>query len=81
MHYFEPTILSKALLVIAVMVTLGGCASSAPPALQWWRVGECIIVYDNRDEHRHMVVAGGHQCDIKRQDLTNAHGITRATTR
>jgi hypothetical protein len=78
MHYFEPTILSKALLVFAVMVTLGGCASAH--ALQWWRVGDCLVLYDEREENRHMVVAG-QQCDIKRQDLTNAHGITRATAR
>jgi hypothetical protein len=80
MHYFEPTILSKALLVIAIMVALGGCASSAPSALQWWRVGDCLVLYDEREANRHMVVAG-QQCDIKRQDLTNAHGVTRAPAR
>lgn len=80
MHDFEWTTLSKALLVIAVMVILSGCASSEPSALQWWRVGDCLVLYDEREANRHMVVAG-HQCDIKRQELTNAHGTTRATTR
>jgi hypothetical protein len=78
MHYFEPTILRKALLVIAVTGTLSGCVS-APPTLQWWRVGDCLVLYDERED-RHMVVAG-HQCDIRRQDLTNAHGVTRANSR
>jgi hypothetical protein len=80
MHYFEPTILAKALLVLSVMATVGGCASSQPAALQWWRVGDCLVVYDEREEHRHMVVAG-HLCDIKRQELTNAHGTMRSTAR
>jgi hypothetical protein len=81
MDDFKPTAFSTALLALAALVALSGCASSEPPALQWWRVGECLVVYDDRDANRHMVVAGNHQCDIKRQDLTNAHGTTRATTR
>jgi hypothetical protein len=80
MHYFELTIVGKTLLVVAIVVSLGGCAASTP-AVQWWRVGECLVVYDDRDENRHVVVAGGQQCDIKRQDLTNGHGVTRATSR
>jgi hypothetical protein len=74
MHYFEPTILRKALLVGAMVASLGGCAA-APPAVQWWRVGECLVVYDDREENRQMVVAGGNHCEIKRQDLTSGHGV------
>jgi len=79
MHYFEPTILRKTLLVAAIVMSLGGCVA-APPAVQWWRVGECLVVFDDRDENRQMVVAGGHQCEIKRQDLTPGHGV-RASSR
>lgn len=80
MHYFElQSILSKTLVMIGIMVTLGGCASSAP-SLQWWRVGDCLVLYDDRDDNRHMVVAG-HRCDVKRQDLTTGHGVTRASSR
>jgi hypothetical protein len=80
MRDFKPTAFSTAFLTIAALVTLSGCASSEPPALQWWRVGECLVVYDDRDANRHMVVAG-RQCDIKRQELTNGHGVSRANGR
>ncbi|HEY7648896.1 MAG TPA: hypothetical protein VID04_07805 [Methylomirabilota bacterium] len=80
MRYFEPNIFAKALLVISALATVGGCASTPPSALQWWRVGDCLVVYDDRVENRHMVVAG-HQCDIKRQEMTDDHGVTRTSSR
>jgi hypothetical protein len=54
------------------VMSLVGCASP----LQWWRAGNCIVIYDTRDESRQLLVAG-QQCDIKRQDLQAVYGSGR----
>jgi hypothetical protein len=66
----------KALMtVLAVLVTLIGVAACASP-MQWWRVGNCVVIYDTRAESRQLLAAG-QQCDIKRQELPAVYGSAR----
>ncbi|MGH7334693.1 MAG: hypothetical protein ACREKS_18500 [Candidatus Rokuibacteriota bacterium] len=78
MNHFRlsPTLI-KTLLFIGIAVALVGCASSD---LQWWRVGNCLVLYEERDETRQIVVAG-EQCDIKRQEMPRGHGMARSPWR
>lgn len=62
----------KALVTLAAVTTLAGCASP----MQWWRVGNCVVIYDTRSENRQILVAG-QQCDIKREELPSLYGSAR----
>lgn len=58
----------KVVLVALVMVAaLTGCTSS----MQWWRVGNCLVIYDTRNE-THQIVVAGQQCEIKREEMAAA---------
>ncbi|PYM84374.1 MAG: hypothetical protein DME06_01025 [Candidatus Rokuibacteriota bacterium] len=67
------------LLSIGTLVILGGCAR--PPAMQWWRVGTCLVLYEPakpepvKDERQIIVV--GQACDIKREALSGQGAVTR----
>ena len=63
------------IVVFATFVTFIGVAGCASP-MQWWRVGNCVVIYDTRNESRQLVVAG-QQCDIKREELPAVYGSTR----
>jgi hypothetical protein len=64
---------------IVTLAILGGCAR--PPAMQWWRVGTCLVLYEPargepaKDERQIVVV--GQACDIKREALNGQGVITR----
>lgn len=64
--------LLKVLTMLATVTSLAGCVSS----MQWWRVGNCVVIYDTRAESRQIVVAG-QQCDIKRDELPVLYGSKR----
>jgi hypothetical protein len=64
-------LLIKLLVVIGLIVSLPACVNS----MRWWRVGTCLVIYDNRDESQKLLVAG-QQCDIKREDLPAGSGTT-----
>lgn len=71
-----PSSLIKTLLVIAIVALLLGCA----PSVQWWRVGDCLVLYENGKDGQRIVVAG-QQCDIKREDLLRGQGMARSSWR
>jgi len=56
-----------------VAVFCVGCA--AKPATQWWRVGTCLVLYDQTTDEKQLV-AVGQGCDIKRDTIT-AQGIVK----
>ncbi|OLC37218.1 MAG: hypothetical protein AUH81_06645 [Candidatus Rokubacteria bacterium 13_1_40CM_4_69_5] len=62
----------KVLILLVTVMGLVGCASP----MQWWRVGNCVVIYDTREESRQILVAG-QQCDIKRAELPNVYGSSR----
>jgi hypothetical protein len=66
------TLLIKILVLTGMVVGLAACI----PSVRWWRVGSCLVIYDNRDESRKLMVAG-QQCDIKREDLPTGSGTAR----
>jgi hypothetical protein len=61
------------LVVILATVAAAGCLTTG---VQWWRVGNCVVMYDNRDGTR-QIIAAGQQCDIRREELPNVHGTAR----
>lgn len=63
--------LRRALPFFALMfvVLLGGCAMK--PATQWWRVGNCLVLYDQTKQEKQLI-AVGQSCDIKRDTITTA---------
>jgi hypothetical protein len=65
------TLLIKLLVVTGLVVSLPACVSSA----RWWRVGNCLVIYDDREGSEKIVVAG-QQCDVKREDLLGGHGTS-----
>ena len=66
--------MKKVLVALVAVVTLSGCASSS---MQWWRVGNCLVIYDTRHDNRQVLVAG-QQCDIKREEMAAVSGnLTR----
>jgi hypothetical protein len=65
------TLLIKLLVVTGLVVSLPACMSS----MRWWRVGTCLVIYDDRDDSRKLLVAG-QQCDVKREDLPAGHGMS-----
>jgi hypothetical protein len=65
----RPTIL----LPLALAFLALGCA--AKPTTQWWRVGNCLVLYDQTQREKQLV-AVGQGCDIKRDTIT-AQGDVR----
>jgi hypothetical protein len=62
--------LMKVLLTLVTVVGLAGCASP----MQWWRVGNCLVIYDTRSDDDHQILVAGQQCDIKREGLSTMSG-------
>ena len=68
--------LTKVLVTLVTVSSLAGCAAfSTPPPMQWWRVGNCLVIYDMRDNNRKVLVAG-QQCEIKREEMAAVSGTT-----
>jgi hypothetical protein len=60
---------SAATIVFSLFVAffLVGCATK--PATQWWRVGTCLVLYDQTTDEKQLV-AVGQGCDIKLDTIT-----------
>jgi len=60
--------LNRVPVVFAVLfaVAMFGCASKTT---QWWRVGNCLVLYDHAGIEK-QVVAVGQNCEIKRDVIT-----------
>jgi hypothetical protein len=54
-------------LALALPFVFFGCATT--PATQWWRVGSCLVLYDQSSREKQLV-AVGQGCDIKRDTIT-----------
>jgi hypothetical protein len=67
--------MNSPMMVLVALVAVTGLAGCASP-VQWWRVGNCVVMYDPSYESRQIVVAG-QQCDIKQQELPAVSGRTR----
>lgn len=64
--------LMKVLVTLVTVIGLAGCASP----MQWWRVGNCLVIYDTRNDG-HQILVAGQQCDIKREGLSTMSGSGR----
>jgi hypothetical protein len=62
----------RLLLLPLIVIALAACSSP----LRWWRVGNCVVVYDDREVSRQFVVAG-EQCDVKRVEMPVSFGQAR----
>ena len=64
---------------VVTLVMLGGCAQR--PAMQWWRVGTCLVLYEPAKSEpgggERQIVVVGQQCDIKREALSGQGVVTR----
>ena len=60
---------SPATLIFALVVAflLAGCATKPP--IQWWRVGNCLVLFEQTGDEKQLV-AVGQNCDIKRDTIT-----------
>jgi hypothetical protein len=61
----------RALVVFSLLIAflLVGCATKQTS--QWWRVGNCLVLYDQTKEEKQLM-AIGQGCDIKRDTITAA---------
>jgi hypothetical protein len=59
-------------LLIPVMVILLAACSSP---LRWWRAGNCVVVFDDRDTSRQFVA--GENCELKRVEMPVSYGAVR----
>jgi hypothetical protein len=57
-----------AVFVLSMAFVVAGCAK---PATQWWRVGNCLVLYEQNTREKQLV-AVGQGCEIKRDTLTAA---------
>lgn len=55
------------LVVVFIAFFLFGCASKT--ATQWWRIGNCLVLYEQAFDEKELV-AVGQGCDIKRDTIT-----------
>jgi hypothetical protein len=62
----------RLLLLPLLVIVLAACSSP----MRWWRVGNCVVVYDDREVSRQFVVAGEH-CDVKRVEMPVSFGAAR----
>jgi len=46
---------------------VAGCATK--PAMQWWRVGSCLVLFEQGSREKQLV-AVGQGCEIKRETIT-----------
>jgi hypothetical protein len=54
---------------LLIVFALAGCATK--PGTQWWRVGNCLVLYDQTKAEKQLI-AVGQSCDIKRDTITAA---------
>lgn len=54
-------------MTLLIAFVFAGCATA--PKTQWWRVGDCLVLYDQTQQEK-QVVAVGQGCDIKRDTIT-----------
>lgn len=59
----------RATIVFTLLIAFvfAGCATK--PSTQWWRVGNCLVLYDHTGVEKQLV-AVGQGCDIKRDSIT-----------
>jgi hypothetical protein len=69
------TLVMRTFAMVVGVASLTGCALSGPP-MQWWRVGNCLVIYDTRSDNRQVLVAGN-QCEIKREEMAAVSGTGR----
>jgi hypothetical protein len=53
------------IVLLGMLLTLTGCAAKT----QWWRVGSCLVLFENQTDERQVIVVGK-SCEIKRDTLT-----------
>lgn len=56
-----------AVLALSIAFVVAGCATSPP--MQWWRVGNCLVLFEQGAREKQLV-AVGQNCDIKRDTIT-----------
>ena len=54
-------------LALTMAFLVAGCATKA--STQWWRVGNCLVLYDQSSREKQLV-AIGQGCEIKRDTIT-----------
>lgn len=59
----------RATVVFALLIAFVFAGCAAKPTTQWWRVGSCLVLYDQTREEKQLV-AVGQGCDIKRDTIT-----------
>ena len=60
---------TTAIFALSAVLVLAGCATK--PSTQWWRVGSCLVLYEQNSREKQLV-AVGQGCEIKRDTLTAA---------
>ena len=60
---------TTAIFALSAVLLLAGCAIK--PSTQWWRVGNCLVLYEQNSREKQLV-AVGQGCEIKRDTLTAA---------
>jgi hypothetical protein len=58
-----------AVFALSMAFLVAGCATK--PSTQWWRVGSCLVLYEQNSKEKQLVAVGS-GCDIKRDTLTAA---------
>jgi hypothetical protein len=61
-----------AVFALSMAFVVAGCATK--PSTQWWRVGNCLVLYEQNSREKQLV-AVGQGCDIKRDTITAAGEI------
>jgi hypothetical protein len=56
-----------AVFALSIAFVVAGCATKQ--ATQWWRVGNCLVLYEQGSREKQLV-AIGQGCEIKRDTLT-----------
>ncbi|HEY7520836.1 MAG TPA: hypothetical protein VIE36_21295 [Methylomirabilota bacterium] len=56
-----------AVFALSLAFVVAGCATK--PATQWWRIGNCLVLYEQASRDKQLV-AIGQGCDIKRDTIT-----------
>jgi hypothetical protein len=56
-------------IVFALFVAFVFVGCAAKPSTQWWRVGTCLVLYDQSAREKQLV-AVGQGCEIKRDTIT-----------
>ena len=69
MEFTGFTMKSPAIIVFSLFVAIFFVGCATKPATQWWRVGTCLVLYDQTTEEKQLV-AIGQGCEIKRDTIT-----------